>query len=595
MVDHVFRFPIRPGSHGCIASLHDLLGHHLKELLRLLAPVSGEESVRINGYRLLNDPGGIYPLPRERLSDCFGQVNIQDFCEPRLEYFQNLIESILGFIDFEVDGQVVHVDGFRLNKLSPWLVPGGGASDLLAGAASRCNLNCRFCYNAGTSTSLRFKPRDPDEEFEEILSRIKQYVPQGRLHIFPGIPGPCEVLAHPHIIEILRALRAKTVEPLRIATNGSLLTPKMIESLREFAPLFLDISLNSASLGRRRWLMRDHQPEVAINALDELAKSNIPFSVVIVPWPFPSRKIMLDDLRETVGFADSHESAFIQVSLPGYSRFFSESVLFNHDAVWESLKSEILQLRGHIGSPLIIRPGLFEEFEDPDRVNAPMIIGTVKNSPAARAGLQCGDRITRINGLRVKSRHQARSLLTILHQSTLNNGSITIERKKTTVEIKIPLSDYAYPYEPETSTHLGAVFSSSGIPDAWIEGLQKVIISHRASSVLVLSSRLVAPSIKKFLLQAMLPSGIEIHVCVPDNSYWGGNIFMGDLLVVQDFIDAIKKFIGKEGVCPDLVAIPASPFHLSGWGRDLTGRLYMEIEEETGIKVALVKCNPLFD
>jgi len=46
---------------------------------------------------------------------------------------------------------------------------------------------------------------------------------------------------------------------------------------------------------------------------------------------------------------------------------------------------------------------------------------------------------------------------------------------------------------------------------------------------------------------------------------------------------------------PDLVVIPSSPFHLSGWGRDLTGRVYLEIERSTGVPVALVECEPIFD
>ena len=70
---------------------------------------------------------------------------------------------------------------------------------------------------------------------------------------------------------------------------------------------------------------------------------------------------------------------------------------------------------------------------------------------------------------------------------------------------------------------------------------------------------------------------------------------MGDLMVVQDFIEAIKDFTDEEGICPDLVVIPSSPFHLSGWGRDLTGRVYKEIERLTEIPVALVECDPIFD
>ncbi len=69
---------------------------------------------------------------------------------------------------------------------------------------------------------------------------------------------------------------------------------------------------------------------------------------------------------------------------------------------------------------------------------------------------------------------------------------------------------------------------------------------------------------------------------------------MGDLLVVQDFIDFIQEYL-KEGERPDLVVIPSSPFHLNGWGRDLTGRVYLDIERETQIPVALLECDTIWD
>ena len=70
---------------------------------------------------------------------------------------------------------------------------------------------------------------------------------------------------------------------------------------------------------------------------------------------------------------------------------------------------------------------------------------------------------------------------------------------------------------------------------------------------------------------------------------------MGDLLVVQDFVESVEGFLDQGNVPPNLVVIPSSPFHLSGWGRDITGRSYLEIERHTKIPVALVECNPLFD
>ncbi|MDD4859053.1 MAG: hypothetical protein PHR56_02485, partial [Dehalococcoidales bacterium] len=76
--------------------------------------------------------------------------------------------------------------------------------------------------------------------------------------------------------------------------------------------------------------------------------------------------------------------------------------------------------------------------------------------------------------------------------------------------------------------------------------------------------------------------------------YFGGNIFMGDLLVVQDFIDAIAEYIERTGKRPDLVIIPSSPFNLSGWGRDLTGRVYLDIQRHAGVPVELLPCETIF-
>ena len=70
---------------------------------------------------------------------------------------------------------------------------------------------------------------------------------------------------------------------------------------------------------------------------------------------------------------------------------------------------------------------------------------------------------------------------------------------------------------------------------------------------------------------------------------------MGDLLMVEDFIAAVKDFLEEGPVSPDLVVIPSSPFHMSGWGRDLSGRVYKDIERVTGIPVGLIECDPIFD
>jgi hypothetical protein len=69
---------------------------------------------------------------------------------------------------------------------------------------------------------------------------------------------------------------------------------------------------------------------------------------------------------------------------------------------------------------------------------------------------------------------------------------------------------------------------------------------------------------------------------------------MGDLLVVQDFIEAIREYL-RQNPPPDLVVIPSSPFSLGSWKRDLEAREFAEIERTLGLPVALLDCEPIYD
>ena len=70
---------------------------------------------------------------------------------------------------------------------------------------------------------------------------------------------------------------------------------------------------------------------------------------------------------------------------------------------------------------------------------------------------------------------------------------------------------------------------------------------------------------------------------------------MGDLLVVQDFIVCVQGYLEEGGPRPDLIVIPSSPFNLGQWQRDLTGRVYLDIEREVGIPVELLDCETVYD
>jgi hypothetical protein len=132
---------------------------------------------------------------------------------------------------------------------------------------------------------------------------------------------------------------------------------------------------------------------------------------------------------------------------------------------------------------------------------------------------------------------------------------------------------------------------------SYIETLKEVIEARQAKRILFLSSELMQPTFEHCLAESHLfgSSQLEIDIEVPKNNFFGGNIFMGDLLVVQDFIDCINDYITRKGDKPDLVVIPSSPFNLSGWGRDLTGRVYLDIERETRVPVEILPCATIYD
>ncbi len=594
-MEYLFRYPVGDVSRPGPLNLQEMLAGHLRAILDLLTLTWKGKRVHIDGYRLLDEPDMDHPLYPDVNQESAQYIDRLDIYEPRLPYIRQWMELILSIVDFEYQGKPVRIDGFRLKRPDQWLKPGGGAADILAQAATRCNLKCRFCYNLGSPPVFKETSRKAEAEYQEILTRIAYYVPGSKLSLFPDTGSPCEMLTHPYILEILAALRRKTDEVFRIPTNGSLLTPEMIRDLSQYQPLLIDLSLNTSSPNRRRWLMGDHKPEVALNALAELGSTHIPYSVVIVPWPFPSFKEMLEDLAPTVAFSARFSPAYIQISLPGYSRWFSKKTLFDREEVWNRLKIEIQHLRTVTDCPLIIRPGLYEEYLDPEAIDTPRLIGVIKHSPAARAGLVLGDRLIGINGLRIKNRTQALSLLGMVQNSSLEKVSLIVERSGGLLDLDMDLNHFEYPFDPRTVPFAGCVFPSAGIPLSWMEQLQTMIASEKAREILVLTSTLVKPILEKRIRETLFPADVHFHLRVPSNQYLGGNIFMGDLLVVEDFIAAVKDFLNEDRVLPDLIVIPSSPFHLSGWGRDLTGRVYKDIERLTGIPVELIECDPIFD
>ena len=597
-----------------VDALSEFVRSQLCNLLDIVVPCSGETEVRVDGFKLMRPDGVVHELydgqgrpgeitrgsGHDANCDLEGYRNIANarLYEPRIEYIARQLHDILALVDLESAGKPVAIDGFRLKNHQDWAGSQvASPSDILMHASSRCDLNCVFCYNRDTIDSLAWHKQSPEEELMEIQTRLSLYNASGGTGLFPSYGSPCEFMADPHAIEILGELRRKTSATLRICTNGTKLEESTIARLEEVAPVYLDVSLNSTSPYRRSALMGDDHPETAIRSPALLKKYGIPYSVTVVLWPFPSLEQALEDLATTAAYAEDNLAVLVQVNLPGYTRFFTPRPSFDTEMVWGRTVEYVQGLRERVACPIVIRPSLYEENLTRDRKNVPEVIGTIINSPAAQCGLEPGDVIVKVNGIPVANRAQARDLLTILQGNGTDSKTLTVRRGGGLLELEVRPGDYSYPFAPATGTHLGAVFMGAGFREIYLERMRHILLARGAREVLLLSSTLVKPTLEQLLRENPLyvPEGTKLHIEVPENNSFGGNIILGDLLLVQDFIDSIKQYLRQANGKIDLILIPSSPFYLSGWKRDLSGRPHLDIEREVGIPVALMECDPMWD
>lgn len=600
MTEYAFRYKLDRGDRHLHQNAPvESITSQLRNLLDVVILTQGGKEIKVDGFKLLSDKVSIYEIGHPGATSSSQSLGSVILYEPRIELIKRQLESLLSVVELEAGGAVTHVNGFRLKNTSDWLVPSSGdPGEILEYAASRCNCDCIMCYNKGNSPSLALKSnkRKTADEFKEIKARLNYFSPSGGVSLFPSLGSSWEVTAHPYFMEILRSLREKTSKPLRITTNGRNLTPKMVNELADLKPLYLYLSLNSASRQRRQRLMRDDKPQIAISAPKLLRDKGIPYAIVIVPWPVDSIGEMCDDLHKTIIYADDCGAHLVEVNLPGYSRWFSPQEMFNLDEVWKACVSTVRGLREETGCPIVAMPTMYEENLYEERKNLPRIIGLVQNSPAARSGLRKGDIITAINNIPVRTRPQARDMLSMLQKGEYKQADLTVGRGHQEFTVKINLNDFSYPFTRAFDKHVGIIFMGTGLRLSYIERLKEMIDEHRAKDVLFLSSTLVRPTFEQCLRESRLlgSADLKINIEVPQNSYFGGNIFMGDLLVVQDFIDCIKEYLLRAHE-PDLIVIPSSPFALGNWKRDLTGRVYLDIEREVGIPVRLLDCDIIYD
>jgi MoaA/NifB/PqqE/SkfB family radical SAM enzyme len=504
--------------------------------------------------------------------------------EPILAFVGRQLTSVLRRIVLYHDDRPIKVDGFRLRSNKAWAKPAWrNPAEILLCLPGKCETNCDFCYQKGISPEMmRYPSRKSDDELDLRINWLRR----GYNLPAPTVYKDDEHLSHPRVLEILKEVRKAGNHLIILQTNGRKLNPKMVEELSKLAPIQICLSLISSNKATRQKLMKDRKPEIAINAPILLKEKKIPYIAIFVAWP----SIPIDDIESSLRYVDAYDAQSASIYYPGFTRFSPKEMRPS----WKSHLHDVIdmaaRLRCELTVPIVFDIHRYElRYLQKELWNiAPAAV--IKNSPSWKAGLRAGDLIIAINEKKMHSLPMTRKVLTRL--ATKREPTVCVTYKRETEVFKAEWSssegrDYTYPYT--SSSPPFGIDLPQGFDTDDLKNIVKAITIHRANNALLLSSELMANEVKTLIIRRGSPIlRNRVRIEVPQNRYFGGNVIIGDLLTVHDYIQHLKERRQAGAQEPDLVMVPSSPF--SEWGIDLVGRSYQEICRETGYPTVLLPC-----
>lgn len=502
--------------------------------------------------------------------------------EPRIHFLKEILLSLLICGDFYHNEHQLKITGFSLRNLASFSCKKKTSPGSIIQLFRRpCRIHCKYCYQDGIPWDFPFNVRKVDDD--EILDRIRNFSKGSEL--FPRlIYNVDETISHPLFFYGMNILRKKTDDVFYIYTNGESLSRDNIQKLKGLMPLLLNISLTSADPVIRKEITGDKTPEIAINGIKLLYDHKIPFEVSIVAWP----DIPFNDIERTISHADQYDPCYIKILFPGYSRFFKRPFPEDSDEFYKKLMDFINSIRHKYKSGLFFDLNKMEEINYKMDPLVPRINYITPNSPAYIAGLKKGHVIKSIMGRRVMFRKETTELINLASKILERNDiEITIsdnEGNKRDIHINRSLCRDHYPYF-SWQKNLG-INIDDGLNPIAISLINKQIETFNSKNILFLSSRLMEYSLNYMLKYWIgIKNFVNFNIHIPKNYFWGGNIFIGDLLTVEDFIKAINEALEKYPET-DLVIIPSSPF--SQWKRDILGTPFHFIKRSFDIPVVLL-------
>ena len=535
----------------------------------------------------LATPEKITELYKERRK--YQRLDNFKLSEPRLEMIYNRLRALLEVIHLESNGKPVDVDAFRLKNLNHWTSKVGPAFSDLWFISTACNMRCPFCYEEGDpfEGSVLNEPTEMISELE-LETRIKYRDYNNGTGIFQPLTYINEIFCHPKAMDIIERIRLESPNDiLTFVTNGTYLTEEVIGRLAKLKPIFFNFSVNSLNPEIRRKKLRDLQPEIAIEAIDLLKKYQIPYLGSLVCWP----TIPWEDIENTIRILDESDCAIIRFSLSSYSKFL-KGRRFDREAFWEEGIALAKRMMQEVQTPIKIEP---YHYAYPTFL--PYVAGVIKGSPAWKAGIKPEDLLIAINDINIPSANHALVRLAKAYnsESSIKVTYMNDRMEKKEVVLENNCGSFGYPFN-EMKRFAGFEYGLiivDNLKFGYFKTMRTIIDKYNAKRVLLCSSEIMKPIVLQMLKKSMAFEDIDLMVEVPENKFFGGTVVLGDLLVVQDYIDFINEYQEKINDTLDLVLIPSSPFSRGEWLRDLTGVPYTEIERRTGLNVELINCKPI--
>ena len=416
---------------------------------------------------------------------------------------------------------------------------------------SNCNVQCCFCSHHQNPAGIESYaiPRLTLEQAKEMIGFLnkeqKIVIGESVSRIMEGEP-----FLFPYLYEVLIEVRKHFPRTLiSLTTNGSFFNEETVSRLTSLFPLEINLSLNTSNPDYRRSLLKDHHGDIAVNSPLLLNKYSIPFHGSIVAMPHLTG---WKDLENTIRYQDLWGARTVRVFEPGYTRWCRPAV--QPDFPFSQLKNFIESLEG-IDCPVAIEPDGCVDL-------APTIIGTISDTPARKVGLQKNDLILSIDGKAPFSRVDA-----FLQLKQKGNCRLIIQRADENLHLFL---------EKQPGEASGIVVHYDLHPSVPKE-VRRLINRTQAQNPILATSTLAYPVLSMAFKDEIRAK--QLQLITVKNHLFGGNIRSAGLLIVEDYVQALK------GLAGDLIILP--PIGFDSKGRDLCNKHYLEIESGLGIPVTL--------